>query len=196
MNILSLLLIVGAYFLGSVSSAIVVCRLMNLPDPRLEGSKNPGTTNVLRIGGKIPAMITLVGDVLKGTIPVIIAKLLGLGPFAIGLVGVAALIGHLFPIFFGFEGGKGVATAIGAIIGISTPLAIIMGLTWAVIALLSRYSSLSSLVSVVVATIVSPWIVGGGYFLPILIMAMLLFWRHQGNIQRLLNGTESKLGNR
>ncbi|MEA3292007.1 MAG: glycerol-3-phosphate 1-O-acyltransferase PlsY [Pseudomonadota bacterium] len=184
-----------AYLFGSISSAIIVSRLMGLPDPRSTGSKNPGATNVLRIGNKKAAAITLLGDVLKGLIPVLIARLITTNPVVLSLVGLAALLGHLFPLFFGFKGGKGVATAIGVIAGLSPPLALTLILTWLVMALLFRYSSLAALTAAVLAPLYSLWLLPGRpYLLFTLALAALLLWRHRENIRRLLDGTEKKIG--
>src|SRR3990167_7024040 len=142
-----------AYLFGSISSAIIVCKIMGLPDPRTEGSRNPGATNVLRIGGKKAAAITLIGDMLKGFLPVFIAAIIGLDSIGLALVAFAAFSGHLFPIFFRFEGGKGVATALGCLIALSWPAALCWFATWIIVAYWFRYSSLSSLAASALAPI-------------------------------------------
>ena len=183
-----------AYLIGSISSAIVVCRIMGLPDPRSSGSNNPGATNVLRLGGKKAAVITLIGDVLKGIIPVLIAKAMSDSSWTIALSGLAAFLGHLYPIFFGFKGGKGVATAAGVFIALSGTLTLLLLGIWFTIAFLTRYSSLSALIAAAVAPFLVLFLLPGtGFFLMALIIAVLLFWRHRTNIQRLLAGEESKI---
>ena len=183
-----------AYLIGSISSAIVVCRIMGLPDPRSSGSNNPGATNVLRLGGKKAAIITLIGDVLKGIIPVLIAKAMTDSSWIIALSGLAAFLGHLYPVFFGFKGGKGVATAAGVFIALSGILTLLLLGIWLVIAFLTRYSSLSALIAAAVAPFLVLFLLPGtGFFIMAVIIAVLLFWRHRANIQRLLAGEESKI---
>lgn len=184
-----------AYLFGSFSSAIIVCKLMGLPDPRTQGSKNPGATNVLRIGGKKAAAITLLGDVLKGVIPVLIAKWYGLNTFGLSLVALSAFLGHLFPIFFRFEGGKGVATAIGCLLALSWPTGLCWMATWLIMALLFRYSSLASLTASLFAPLYI-WLFTGSmtYTITISVMTLLLILRHRSNIANLLAGKESKIG--
>jgi glycerol-3-phosphate acyltransferase PlsY len=184
-----------AYLFGSISSAIIVCKLMGLPDPRREGSKNPGATNVLRIGGKGPAVITLLGDVLKGALPVFIAKWYGLTEIGICLVASFAFIGHIFPVFFKFEGGKGVATALGALIVLNWLTAISWLLTWIISALLFRYASLSSLI----ASILAPFYISYFTHDPMLtktitFMSLIIIIRHFENISKLIAGKEKKIG--
>ena len=181
-----------AYLLGSVSSAIIVCRFMGLPDPRLEGSGNPGATNVLRIGGKKAAAITLAGDFLKGLIPVLLANLLGVPILILVLVALAAFLGHLFPIFFGFQGGKGVATSFGALFGISWLLGIVVLVTWLVVYKLFKISSLSALVAAGL-TPVYAWLIMDSQEVVIvtILITGTLFWRHKSNIQRLFAGEET-----
>lgn len=183
-----------AYVFGSVSSAIVVCRLMSLPDPRSLGSHNPGATNVLRFGGKKAAAITLAGDFLKGLIPVLVAGALGGDSVVIAAAGGGAFLGHLYPLLFRFQGGKGVATAAGVLAGLSVTLAALLLAVWLSSALLFRYSSVAALT----AAVASPWLVW--YLLPepaylamSLAMVALLFWRHRGNLRRLAAGEESKI---
>ena len=189
-----LLLIAGAYLLGSISSAIIVCRLLGLPDPRGEGSGNPGATNVLRIGGKKAAATTLIGDMLKGLIPVLIAKFLGAGITVQALVAVAAFLGHLYPVFFGFRGGKGVATALGVLLGLHWPVGLLTIATWLVIAKVFKVSSLAALLSILVTPIYIWWLIPErSLIIAMLFMGTLLFWRHRSNIRNLLEGNESKI---
>ena len=183
-----------AYCFGSVSSAIVVCRVMGLTDPRSAGSHNPGTTNVLRIGGWPAALITLLGDVLKGLIPVVAASEWGAGASTVALTGVAAFLGHLYPVFFGFRGGKGVATACGIFFAISGALTLILIAIWLSVAVLFRYSSLAALATAALAPLLVAWLLPDPWLLVMsVIIAALLFWRHRGNIARLLAGTEGKI---
>jgi glycerol-3-phosphate acyltransferase PlsY len=189
------LLIGAAYLLGSVSSAILVCRLMGLPDPRTQGSRNPGATNVLRFGGKRAAAITLVGDSLKGLLPMLVGHLLGLGPAALAAVGLAAFLGHLYPVFFGFAGGKGVATALGVQLGLAWPIGLTVAAVWLFVAKVLKISSLSALISMALA----PFIVWLFWPEPILVGAqivitLLLFWRHRSNIRNLISGAEGRIG--
>lgn len=188
-------LILLAYLLGSISAAIIVCKLMGLPDPRSEGSGNPGATNVLRVGGKKAAAITLFGDTLKGFIPVAIAWAFTRDPLIIGLVGIAAFLGHLYPVFFGFKGGKGVATMLGVLFGYNGLVGAATGLTWLVIAKVFKISSLSALIATALAPLYV-WLILGHQELVILttIMTIILFWRHRSNIQNMLSGAEGKIG--
>ncbi len=190
----NLLLIAGAYLLGSISSAILVCRLLGLPDPRGEGSGNPGATNVLRIGGKKAAAITLIGDMLKGLLPVLIAKLLGASIAVQALVAVAAFLGHLYPVFFGFRGGKGVATALGVLLGLHWPVGLLTIATWLVIAKVFKVSSLAALLSILVTPLYIWWLIPErSMMIAMLFMGTLLFWRHRSNIRNLLEGSEGKI---
>lgn len=191
--------IVAAYLLGSISFAIVVSRLMRLPDPRSYGSKNPGATNVLRSGSKKAAVLTLLLDALKGYVPVLLVSLygerFGLGEGAAAAVGLAAFVGHLFPVFFRFQGGKGVATAAGVLLGINPWLGLATLATWLIIAFFFRYSSLASLAAAVFAPFYQLLIWGAGPVLgAILAMSLLLIWRHAPNIRKLIEGKESKIG--
>jgi acyl phosphate:glycerol-3-phosphate acyltransferase len=188
------LLILFAYLLGSVSSAIIVCRLMDLPDPRTRGSNNPGATNVLRIGGKKAAAITLVGDSLKGVIPMVAGHLLDVGPAVLAGIGLAAFIGHLYPVFFGFRGGKGVATALGVQIGLFWPIGLSVAAIWLFVAKVIKISSLSGLVSMALAPLIV-WVFWPEKVLigMQLIITGLLFWRHRSNIRNLITGTEGRL---
>lgn len=184
-----------AYLLGSLSSAIIVCKLMGLPDPRTQGSRNPGATNVLRIGGKKAAALTLFGDVLKGFLPVLLAKWYGFPAYVIALIAFAAFLGHLFPIFFRFNGGKGVATAIGCLLALSWPVGLCWIATWLIIALLFRYSSLAALI----ASLLVPFYIwyfthNKIYVMTIALMSLILIIRHRRNIANLINGKETKIG--
>jgi glycerol-3-phosphate acyltransferase PlsY len=190
------LIVVGAYLLGSVSSAIIVCRLMGLPDPRTQGSNNPGATNVLRIGGKKAAAITLLGDSLKGVIPMLIAHLFDSTPTILALTGLAAFLGHLYPIFFGFKGGKGVATALGVQFGLHWGIGAAVGLIWLFMAKVVNISSLSALVSMALAPLIV-WLIWPSpeLLLMQIIISVILFWRHRSNIENLLSGKEGKIAN-
>lgn len=189
------LLVPLAYLMGSLSTAVLVCRLFGLPDPREEGSKNPGATNVLRLGGKQAAAITLAGDALKGLVPVLLAQMLDAPPPMLAAVGLGAFLGHLYPVFFGFKGGKGVATALGVLSGLSGWLGLAVLLTWIMMAALFRYSSLAALTAASLSPLYawfllhSPVITGAA-----LTMALLLVSRHRANIERLLRGEESRIG--
>lgn len=185
------------YLIGSVSAAILVCKVAGLPDPRTQGSGNPGATNVLRVGGKGPAAITLLGDAAKGLIPVLAAMLLGIPPLWVGLTALAAVLGHLFPVFFQFRGGKGVATSFGAVFGISWLAGLLTITTWLAISLTFRYSSLAALTSMVLVPLYL-WITTRSMELAVCgaLIGVLIFWRHRANITRLLNGTEPKIGDK
>lgn len=188
-------LTVIGYLFGSISSAILICRLLGLPDPRSEGSRNPGTTNVLRIGGKKAAILTLAGDMLKGVVPVLIAHAVGAEPLVLALVGLAALLGHLYPVFFGFEGGKGVATGLGVILAWSFPAGLITVLTWIVMAAVFRYSSLAALTAFLLAPLYVGAITGSNALtLTMCAITVLTYWRHRQNIRNLIKGEESKIG--
>jgi glycerol-3-phosphate acyltransferase PlsY len=189
------LLVPLAYLLGSLSSAVIVSRLSGLPDPREQGSKNPGATNVLRLGGKKAAVITLLGDALKGLIPVLLARSLGAEPLVVGAVGLAAFIGHLYPVFFGFKGGKGVATALGVLSGFSWLVGLAVLATWIATAFVSRISSLSALVAAALAP-GYVWLLLHSDVLTgaTLLMSVILILRHRANIERLLKGEESRIG--
>ena len=193
------LAVLAAYLVGSLSFAVIVSRLMGLADPRSYGSKNPGATNVLRSGNKAAAVLTLVLDALKGYVPVLLALLwrdrLGLSELAVAMVGLAAFLGHLWPVFFRFEGGKGVATAAGVLLALNPHLGAATLASWLIVAVFMRYSSLASLVAAVFAPFYQLLIWGGGdLMVAILPMSLLLIWRHAGNIRRLLDGTESRIG--
>ncbi|MHB8257787.1 MAG: glycerol-3-phosphate 1-O-acyltransferase PlsY [Acidiferrobacterales bacterium] len=191
---ISYILPVAAYFIGSISSAIVVTRLMGLQDPREVGSQNPGATNVLRYGGKAAAAITLFGDVLKGVVPVVLARVLGAGEITLALVMLAAFLGHLYPVFHGFRGGKGVATALGVISAINIWVGLLLAATWVCVFLLFRYSSLSAVTAAVLAPIYVWWQVPARpIFVATCIIVAFLLWRHRSNIRKLVSGTESRI---
>ncbi|AXA34061.1 glycerol-3-phosphate 1-O-acyltransferase PlsY [Francisella adeliensis] len=196
MNYLNFSLLTFAYLLGSINSAIIVCYIFRLPSPRSIGSGNPGTTNVLRIGGKVPAAITLVFDILKGLVPVLIAKMLTASEFIIACTALYAILGHVFPIFFGFKGGKGVATLIGTLFGFGWVLGLIFVITWLCVALITKYSSLAALVATVVASISVIFMANLQIAAPFLIIAIMILIKHKGNIQRLISGQESKIGDK
>lgn len=187
-------LVIIAYLLGSIASAILICRLLSLSDPRQGGSGNPGATNVMRLHGKKAAILTLLGDVLKGVMPVLIAKALNSNEFIIALCGLAAFFGHLFPVFFKFKGGKGVATIVGVLFATHWLLGLAYIATWAVSALLFRYSSLSALIAAVLTPLYS-WLIlqNLSFLICHIIMILALIWRHQSNIKNLIDGTESKI---
>ena len=184
--------IISAYFIGSISSAIIVCKLMGFDDPRKEGSGNPGATNVNRLYGNKPAVITLAGDSLKGFLPVLFVSLMSFSPVAIFLVGFAAFIGHLYPVFFGFKGGKGVATMMGVMVGLSLPIGLAVIGTWLFVAKVLKVSSASALVATALAPIYIYFLSGemSWVYLTVL-MTIMLFWRHKSNIQKLINGSET-----
>ena len=186
-----------AYLMGSLSTAVIVSKLFGLPDPRQEGSKNPGATNVLRLGGKKAAAITLIGDALKGLIPVLIARHFELPLEMLAAVGLAAFLGHLFPIFFGFRGGKGVATALGVLSGFSIWVGLAVLATWLLMAFLFRISSLAALLAAALSPLYL-WLILHSEVLAgaALAMALLLISRHRGNIERLLKGQESRIGSK
>lgn len=184
-----------AYLLGSVCSAIIVCRVLGLPDPRTEGSHNPGTTNVLRIGGKGPAALTLLGDMLKGVVPVLVARHYGLEPAVVSAVGLAAFLGHLYPVFFRFEGGKGVATALGVLFALHWPLGLVVGGIWVTAFAATRISSLGSILGFAAAPFVA-WQMVPAYMLGIVGMSLLLLARHKPNIIALVKGQERRFGSK
>ena len=192
--ILGIVLVVLGYLCGSLASAVIVCRIMKLPDPRKQGSGNPGATNVLRLGGKKAAALTLAGDVLKGAIPVLLAHLLSDSPTVLASTAVAAVIGHMYPVFFRFKGGKGVATTFGAVTALVFPVALFMGAVWVLTAMATRYASLASLAAAVAAPLFAlVFIQQPAYILALVIIAALLVYRHRENIQRLRDGIESEI---
>lgn len=201
-----LLAVVAAYLVGSLSFAVIVSRSMGLNDPRTYGSKNPGATNVLRSGSKAAAVVTLLLDAFKGWLPVMLVKWFGqpygLGDGTMALVGLAAFLGHLFPVFFRFVGGKGVATALGVLLAINWILGVATLVTWVLIAFFFRYSSLASLVAALFAPLYYVfgdgvvWALNRSVVLTTAVMSLFLIWRHAENIGRLVKGTESRLGKR
>jgi len=192
---IDVLLIIVAYLLGSVSSAIIICRLLRLPDPRTQGSGNPGATNVLRVGGKQAAILTLVADVLKGVIAVLLARWLSDSDWTLALSAFAAFVGHLYPIFFKFRGGKGVATGFGALIALSWQVGLAGLATWLLMAGLFRYSSFAALTTALLAPAYLFWFTGKPEFIvTCFVMSSLSIWRHRSNIRNLLNGSENKIG--
>lgn len=192
---LDYLIPVGGYLLGSLSSAVIVAKLMGLRDPREVGSKNPGATNVLRYGGKKAAIATLAGDMLKGVIAVLIARWLSNDPVIVGATMVTSFLGHLYPVFFGFKGGKGVATALGAFLGANFWLGLAVVGTWLLMAFVTRYSSLSALVAIAAAPVFTWFFVHDSkVILAVVVIAVMLFWRHRSNIKNLLTGKENKIG--
>jgi glycerol-3-phosphate acyltransferase PlsY len=192
-SVLPYIVLVLAYLMGSLSSAVVLCKMAGLPDPRTQGSGNPGATNVLRFGGKKLAAMVLVIDILKGVLPVVIGCLLGLNQTWLAATALAAFIGHLYPVFFGFQGGKGVATALGGFLALSPIMAGATLLTWIAVFAVSRISSLSALTAAALTPLYSIWIIESVTARWIVLaMAVLLIYRHKANIQRLLAGEESK----
>ncbi len=195
MTILEALPVIIAYLLGSLSSAVIVARLLGLKDPRDVGSGNPGATNILRYGGKGAAITTLIGDLMKGVAAVLIARAMDAEAAIIAATMVAVFLGHLFPVFFGFKGGKGVATALGVYLAANIWVGLAVAGSWVALAAITRYSSLAALA----ATALSPlfvwyWLRHPAYIVGSVVLAVILFWRHRANIQRLLAGTESKIG--
>ncbi len=189
------LLVPLAYLLGSLSSAVIVSQALKLPDPRRLGSRNPGATNVLRLGGKKAALLTLLGDVLKGLSPVLLAKWLAVEPMVLACVGLSAFIGHLYPVFFGFAGGKGVATALGVLTGFAWPIGLALVLIWIAVASVSRLSSLAALVASLLAPVFAWQLMNAPEIKTVTtLMALILVWRHRQNIRRLLKGEESRIG--
>ncbi|HFQ5441080.1 TPA: glycerol-3-phosphate 1-O-acyltransferase PlsY [Vibrio vulnificus] len=193
MDAMAVTMIIIAYLLGSISSAVLICRVLRLPDPRGVGSNNPGATNVLRIGGKGAAAAVLLCDMLKGTIPVWSGYYLGIEPVLLGVIAIAACLGHMYPLFFHFQGGKGVATALGAIAPIGLDLTGMIMATWLLVAILFRYSSLAALVTVLLAPMYT-WMIKPQYTLPVGMLCCLIVLRHHQNIRRLFTGEEPKIG--
>jgi glycerol-3-phosphate acyltransferase PlsY len=181
-----------AYLCGSVSSAVIVCKLFRLPDPRQHGSGNPGATNVLRLGGTLPAVLVLLFDVLKGTIPVWGSYFLGIEAFYLGMIAICACIGHIYPLFFGFQGGKAVATAFGTMMPIGLDLAGLLIATWIILVGATGYSSFAAVITVSLAPIFT-WFIKPLYTIPVLMLSILIVIRHRENIVRLWQGKESKV---
>jgi len=188
------LLTILAYLLGSISTAILTCQLLGLPDPRTVGSNNPGATNVLRVGGKKAAAITLLGDLLKSLVPVLIAKALGLSYGWQLIVGFAAFLGHLYPIYYRFQGGKGVATALGVYLGIHLWAGLAVVGTWLFVAKVLKFSSLAALVATLLAPLYFYFFTSDGWLtLGLLLITALIYWRHRSNIRNLIRGAEGKI---
>lgn len=192
MTLTAYLMIFGTYLLGSVSSAIIFCQLAGLPDPRENGSRNPGTTNVLRIGGRLSALGVLLFDVLKGMLPVAFALRFGLEPSEIGFIALAACLGHVFPIFFRFRGGKGVATALGTLIPFGMEISGLSLATWLITFLVFRYSSLSAVITALILP-AFVWWYKPEFTFPVALVCCLLVYRHHDNIQRLWRGQEDRI---
>ena len=192
--LINILLIFSAYLLGSISAAIIVCKTLGLSDPRTGGSGNPGTTNVMRLYGKKAAFLTLVGDIFKGIIPVLLAKVIVNSEFIIAICGLATFLGHIFPIYFKFEGGKGVATLIGILFATHWLLGVSYIITWILTALIFRYSSLAALIAALPIPIYSYFIEHNNqYTISFAVITIILFWRHKPNIYNLLKGKEDKI---
>lgn len=189
-----ILLVLAAYLLGSISTAIIVCRILGLPDPRTQGSNNPGATNVLRYGGKNAATLTLVGDSLKGFLPVVAARVMDSDTLVLAAVAMAAFLGHLYPVFFRFRGGKGVATALGTQFGLGWQIGGGVAAVWLLMALVLKISSLAALVSMACAPLILWWLWPAPELVVMsLAMTLMLFWRHRSNIRNLVLGTEDKI---
>lgn len=190
-----ILLFFAAYFMGSVSSAVFMAKLFQLPDPRFHGSHNAGATNILRLGGKIPALLTLIGDIAKGVLPILIGKYLELSDIQLVSVLFAALFGHLYPIFFNFQGGKGIATAFGGLLAIHPFSGALLALSWLLSAMIFRISSLASLVAALLAPFIFFWHTHDIRFSAIIfLISLILMIKHRKNIHRLYLGTEPKIG--
>ena len=192
MTLTAYLMIFGTYLFGSVSSAIIFCQLAGLPDPRENGSRNPGTTNVLRIGGRLSALGVLLFDVLKGMLPIALALRFGLEPSEIGFIALAACLGHVFPIFFRFRGGKGVATALGTLIPFGMEISGLSLATWLITFLVFRYSSLSAGITALILP-AFVWWYKPEFTFPVALVCCLLVYRHHDNIQRLWRGQEDRI---
>jgi glycerol-3-phosphate acyltransferase PlsY len=197
----SLLSVLAGYLIGSVSFAVVTSWLFGLPDPRTYGSQNPGATNVLRTGRKAAAVLTLIGDAAKGAAAVVLARwaapYLGLSSMVVAATAVSAFLGHLYPVYFGFKGGKGVATAFGLLLALSGWVALVAGSVFAAVVLATRYISLASLLGAISAAVAAPIVLGWDpAAVAIILMAVLVVVRHQTNIRRLLAGEEARVGAR
>jgi len=193
--VLNISLVIIAYLFGSLSAAVIVCKVMQLDDPRNHGSKNPGATNVMRLYGKKAAALTLAGDLIKGLLPVLLVKTVGAPELIVALSALAAFCGHIFPVFFSFQGGKGVATLIGVLLGMHWLLGAAFILGWILIALLFRYSSLAGLSAAALLPAFAIFLQVPVYYTgSIVVMAIILFWRHRTNIRNLIAGKEDKIG--
>ncbi len=191
----SWLWVVVGYLLGSVESALIVCKLWGLPDPRTVGSLNPGATNVLRMGDKRAALVTLLGDMSKGFLPVALARWFGAEPLVVAASGFTAFLGHLYPLFFGFHGGKGVATFLGVLLGLHLGLGLLALGTWLVVAKFSKFSSLAALTAAALSPFYAHWLVGqASITFLVAVMAIWLGVRHRDNLRRLLRGEEGRIG--
>lgn len=189
----TIITIIAAYLIGSLNMSIILARLMGKPDPRTQGSGNAGATNMLRTSGKKDAIMVLLGDAIKGVIAVLIARFLGVQNMMLGFVALAAIVGHIFPCYFGFKGGKGVATLLGVLLTLNLWISLTFVAAWLLIALTTRFASLASICGAAVS-VVACWVFGvTPYMIPLALMAALIIWKHRANIQRLLNGTESKI---
>ena len=194
MTLLPYLLIIFAYLIGSISAAILISKMLGLPDPRTMGSKNPGATNVLRYGGKKAAILTLLGDSLKGLIPVLVAGYLGLSFEWLVLIGIAAFLGHLFSVYYGFKGGKGVATAMGIYLGLNPIIGLAVIATWLSAAFAFNMSSLSALIATLLAPFYFYYITRSvPLLIGLLVITALIYWKHENNIKEILEGTEDKI---
>lgn len=195
MTPIALIMIIIAYLLGSISSAVLICRLRGLPDPRTSGSQNPGATNVFRLGGKGAAGLVLLCDILKGMLPVWGGYFLEINPLLLGIIAIAACLGHMYPLFFHFKGGKGVATALGALAPIGLDLTGLLFGTWVVIVLITGYSSLASMATALLAPLFT-WLVKPQYTLPVAMLSCLIVLKHHENIRRFFAGQEKKIWQR
>lgn len=189
-----ILLLIISYLIGSISNAVIISKFLALPDPRTKGSQSAGATNILRLAGKKPALLVLIADALKGLIPVLFAWTLGIKGMALGFIVLAGVLGHTYPIFFQFKGGKGVATTLGGLLGINPLLAIFAVAVWGMVAKTFKFSSLASMSAMVATTLLSPILANKSYFLPLLLITLVILYQHRQNITRLLAGTEPKLG--
>ena len=193
-DFMPILLLIIAYLVGSASAAIITCKLLGKQDPRTLGSKNPGATNVMRYAGKKAAFFTLLGDLLKGLVPVAIGHAFDLSWGWLVLIGLAAFLGHLYPIYFGFKGGKGVATALGVYFGLNPIVGVVIAITWLISALMFNISSLSALIACLLAPLYFFWVTGSmDLFLGLLLMTVFIYWRHRSNIMNIIDGSEGKI---
>jgi len=191
----AILIILAGYLIGSISTAVIVGRLMGLADPRSQGSRNPGATNMLRLGGKKAGALTLIGDLLKGVVAVLLARFLDASATVQAATACAAFLGHLYPLYFGFKGGKGVATALGVMLGLYWPAGLAAVLTWLVVASVFRISSLAALVAAALAPAYFWWLrPEPSMVIALTAMTVMLYWRHRENIRNLIAGTEGKIG--
>lgn len=190
----TLIFSISAYFLGALNGAILLCRLKNWPDPRTQGSKNPGATNILRMHHAQAASLVLLFDLLKGTIPVYSAYFVGISPIGIGVIGIATCLGHIFPPYYGFKGGKAVATGLGILLPLGMNMTGLIVITWLLTVAVSGYSSLAAIVTAIAAPIYINFI-KPEFTVPVLMLSCLIIFRHIGNIRRLLSGKEEKIVN-